>query len=73
MMDDIRTCEIKSWIAMEKTAFNKNEALFTSKMGLELRNNLVKCCILSIALYGAETWTLWTVDQKHLESFEMWR
>jgi hypothetical protein len=24
------------------------------------------------ALYGAETWTLWAVDQKHLESFEMW-
>jgi hypothetical protein len=23
-------------------------------------------------LYGAETWTLWAVDQKHLESFEMW-
>jgi len=27
---------------------------------------------LSIALYGAETWTLRAVDQKHLESFEMW-
>ena len=28
-----------------------------------------------IALYGAETWTLRAVDQKHLESFEMccWR
>jgi hypothetical protein len=26
----------------------------------------------SIALYGDETWTLRTVDQKHLESFEMW-
>jgi hypothetical protein len=25
----------------------------------------------SIALYGAETWTLRAVDQKHLESFEM--
>jgi hypothetical protein len=25
-----------------------------------------------IALYGAETWTLRAVDQKHLESFEMW-
>jgi hypothetical protein len=24
-------------------------------------------------LCGAETWTLWVVDQKHLESFEMWR
>ena len=28
--------------------------------------------IWSIALYGAETWTLRAVDQKHLESFEMW-
>jgi hypothetical protein len=26
----------------------------------------------SIALYGAETWTLRKVDQKSLESFEMW-
>jgi len=30
----------------------------------------VECCIWSIALYGAET--LRAVDQKHLESFEMW-
>jgi hypothetical protein len=27
---------------------------------------------LSIALYGAETWTLRAVDQIHLESVEMW-
>ena len=33
---------------------------------------LVKCYIWSIALYGAETWTLRAVDQKHLESSEMW-
>jgi len=26
----------------------------------------------SIALYGDETWTLWKVEQKYLESFEMW-
>jgi hypothetical protein len=32
----------------------------------------LKCYIWSIALYGAETWTLRVVDQKHLESFEMW-
>jgi hypothetical protein len=32
----------------------------------------VKCYIWSIALYGTETWTLRAVDQKHLESFEMW-
>jgi hypothetical protein len=40
---------------------------------LELRKKLVKCYIWSIALYGAETWTLRAVNQKHLESFEMWR
>jgi hypothetical protein len=39
---------------------------------LELRKKLVKCYIWSIALYGVETWMLWAVDQKHLESFEMW-
>jgi len=32
----------------------------------------VKCYIWNIALYGAENWTLRAVDQKHLESFEMW-
>jgi hypothetical protein len=63
------TCEIKSRIAMEKSEFNKKRAHFTSKMDLELRMKLLKCYIWSIALYGAETWT---VDQKHLEGFEMW-
>jgi hypothetical protein len=39
------------------------------------RKKLVKCYVWSIALYGAETWTLRTVDQKHMESFKMsfWR
>ena len=57
---------------MAKAAFNKKRALFTSTLDLELRKKLVKCYIWSIALYGAETWTLRAVDQKHLESFEMW-
>jgi hypothetical protein len=66
------TCEIKSRIVMAKSAFNKKRAVFTSKMGLELRNKLVKCYIWNIALYGAGTLTLRAVDQKHLENFEMW-
>jgi hypothetical protein len=40
-------------------------------MDLNLRNKLVKSYIWSIALYGAETWTLRKVDQKHLEIFEI--
>jgi len=41
-------------------------------LDLKLRKKLVKCHIWGIALCGAETGTLWAVDQKHLESFEMW-
>jgi hypothetical protein len=57
---------------MAKAAFNKKMTLFTGTLDLELRKKLVKCYIWSIALYGAEIWTLRAVDQKHLESFEMW-
>jgi hypothetical protein len=57
---------------MVTAAFNTMRALFTIKMDFELKKKLVKCYIWSIVLYGAETWPLWTADQKHLESFEMW-
>jgi hypothetical protein len=66
------TCKIKCRIATDKAAFNKKRAFFTSTLDLELRKKLVKCYIWSIALYGAETWTLRSVDEIHLESFEMW-
>jgi hypothetical protein len=66
--DERCTCEIKCMIAMAKAAFNKKRNLFTSTLDLELRKKLVKCYFWSIALYGAEIWTLRAVDQKHLES-----
>jgi hypothetical protein len=66
------TREIKSRVAMAKAAFNKKKNLFTSELDLNLRKKLVKCYIWSIALYGAEMWTLRKIDQQYLESFEMW-
>jgi hypothetical protein len=63
------TCEIKCRSAMAKAAFNKKRTLFTSTLDLELRKKPVKCYIWNIALYGAKTWTLRAVDQKHQESF----
>jgi len=66
------TCEIKSRIAMAKVAFSKKKNLFTSTLDLNLIKKLVKCCIWSMAFYGAEIWTLREADQKYLESFEMW-
>jgi hypothetical protein len=66
------TREIKARIAMAKAAFNRKKTLYTSKLDLELRKKLVKCYIWSIALYGVETRTLRKLDQKYLETFDMW-
>jgi len=70
--DERCTYEVKCRIAMAKAAFNKKRTLSTSTLGLKLRKKLVKCYIWSIAVYGAEKFTLRAVDQKHLGSFEMW-
>jgi hypothetical protein len=54
------TCEIKSRISVAKAAFKKGKKkiLSTSKLGLNLRKELTKCYICSVALYDVETWTL---------------
>ena len=45
-------------------------SLLTSKLNIELKKNLVRCYVWSIALYGSETWKLRKLEQKYLESFE---
>jgi hypothetical protein len=56
--DARRTPEIKSRTAMAKGPLSKTKNLFTTKLDLNLREELVKCYIWSIALYGPETWTV---------------
>ena len=46
---------MKFRIAIAKTAIKMNTILFTSKLDLNLRDELVKCYIWSIDLYGAKT------------------
>jgi hypothetical protein len=49
--------------------------LFRSTLYLNLRKELVKCYMCSVAFSSAETWTLRKADQKYLESGdgEGWR
>jgi hypothetical protein len=59
---------------MAKAAFYRKKTLFflTSKLDINLRKKLVKCYIWSIALYGAENWTLRKVGQKYVGNSKMW-
>jgi ABC-type transport system involved in multi-copper enzyme maturation permease subunit len=64
------TYETKSRISMTKAEFNRNETLFASKLDLNLWKKAVKCCIWSIVLYGAATWTFRKSDEKNLKVFK---
>ena len=55
---------------MAKAAFNKKKAFFTSKVDLNLRQELVKRSIWSKALYSAEDWTLQKADLAVLWKFQ---
>jgi hypothetical protein len=41
-----------------KAALSKKKTVFTSKLDLNLRKEIVKCYIWSTILHGTETWTL---------------
>jgi hypothetical protein len=63
--------EIKSTIATAKVAFCKKKNIYISKLYLNLRKKLMRCCICSINLYVAKTWIVRKIDQNYLESFKM--
>ena len=71
MMEDVRV-KLNPGLPWQKLRSTIRRRLFTSKLDLNWRKILVKCYIWSMALYGAETWTLRAADQKYRESFEMW-
>ena len=64
--------KLKPELTWKKQHSTGKKDSFHQQIGLNLRKNLVKCYIWSTALYGAETWTLLTLDQKYLKRSEMW-
>jgi len=49
--------EIWTRIKMANKVFMEKK-LFTGKMNLELKKRIMRCLVLSVALYTAETWML---------------
>jgi len=57
---------------MAKAAFSKKKKkTLRQQTDLNLRKKLINSYVWCTALYGAETLTIRTVDQKHLGSFEV--
>jgi hypothetical protein len=58
-----------------KAAFSKKNALFTSKLDLNFKEETSKVLHLEHSFVWCWNWTLWKVYQKYLESFEIlcWR
>ncbi|KAJ4428339.1 hypothetical protein ANN_24358 [Periplaneta americana] len=56
----------------QKEDGNRKRRIFCGSLEKELRKRLVKCFVWSVALYGAETWTLRRSEEKRIEAFEMW-
>ena len=56
-------------------AFSKWRDLLTRKMSREVKKKIIKTIVWSIALYGAEIWTLRQEDRRRLDALEMslWR
>ena len=50
---------------------NRKE-LLRGSLCKSLKKRLVKSLVWSVALYGAETWSLRKEDEKRLEAFKMW-
>jgi len=65
-------CEVRRRIALGKEAFNKKKDLMQKSLSLHLRKCMVKVFVLSVVLYGSETWTLQKEDIQRLEAFEVW-
>jgi hypothetical protein len=70
MMQDVHV-KLNPILACQKQHPTWRE-LFIRKLDLYLRKIPMKYCIWSTAVYGARTQTLRKVDQKYMESFEMW-
>ena len=65
--------EVRQRIAKPKSTFLRMKKIFSSRdITLHLKLKLVKCYIMPIMSYAAETWTMYKTMEKKIEAFEMW-
>ena len=72
-IDSDSSPEISSRLAIARDTTSQLIGLWKAKeISLKLKIQLVKSLVWSVALYGAESWTLKQKDMKKIGSFELW-
>jgi hypothetical protein len=54
--NQLHSIKLDSGLPKKKQHLTGKKALFISKLDLNLRKKLIKCCIWIVAFYGSETW-----------------
>ena len=61
-------------ILCDRYSFSQQEDSFHQQIRLKFKEETSEVLHLDHSFYGAETWTLYSVDRKYLESFKVcWR
>jgi len=62
---------VKSNIGLPcQSSIQQKKNSFHQQTGLAVKDKIIKCYNYSIALYGTETWALWKINEKYLESLK---
>ena len=72
-LDSDCTPEIRARLATGRAVTSQLTILWkASEISLKLKKQLVRSLVWSVALYGAESWTLKEIDKKKITAFELW-
>ena len=64
--------EIKRRISMAKSKFFQLGTILRDNISVRVKYKIIKCYVLSVLMYGCETWTMRKKEIRSLEAFEMW-
>ncbi|GFR90078.1 endonuclease-reverse transcriptase [Elysia marginata] len=68
--DDSSTVEVRTRIALATAAFAKLGKIWKSSISFKAKHKLFRSLVISILIYGCETWTLLADTERRIQVFE---
>ena len=65
--------EIKRRLLLERKVMTNLDSIFKSRdVTLPTKVRLVKAMVLSVVMYGCESWTVKKAERQRIDAFELW-